>query len=399
MAGKKGKLIVGQSGGTTSVINASLQGVIEQGMAEGAVTGILGMVDGIEGLLGGHVVDLTAEFPSTIARLSRTPASALGSCRYRLPDADIPRVAEILDPLGVAYFVYIGGNDSADTTHRLANSLGGDIRFMSVPKTIDNDLPHTDHCPGYGSVARFVALTTVDAGRDTESTRRVYPVKIIEVMGRNAGWVPAAAALAKRSHADAPHLIYFPERHFDEEKFLVDVHAVYSRLGYAVAVVSENLRDKNGLPVSGQDSVRFVDSFGHPYTRGPADYLSSLVEERLGLRARFDKPGTIQRMAMAYQSPVDRDEAYRCGREAVRLAVDGHSDEMVTLVRLQNQPYRCETGVVGLAEIANEERRLPAEFINPDGDFVTPAFREYALPLIGDLPEEYARLQMKPVQV
>lgn len=392
----RGRLIVGQSGGTTSVVNSSLRGVIEQALAEERVTGVLGMVEGIEGLLEGRVVDLAAEDPATIAGLSGTPSAALGSCRCKLSEADIPEVGRLLEGLGVAYFIYIGGNDSADTTHHLATRLGG-IRFMSVPKTIDNDLPCTDHSPGYGSVARFVALTTVDSGRDTESARRIYPIKIIEVMGRNAGWVPAAAALAKRSDADAPHLLYFPEVPFDEEKFLRDVGEVYRRLGYTVVVVSENLRDRHGVAVAGEECEGFVDSFGHPYVRGPADALCRLVESRLGLRARFDKPGTIQRMAMLYVSPVDAAEAYHCGRQAVRCAVAGHTDEMVTIIRLPGEPYRIEVGVVNLAKVANVERRLPANFINPEGNFVTPAFRDYALPLIGPLPPAYARLGMKPL--
>jgi ATP-dependent phosphofructokinase / diphosphate-dependent phosphofructokinase len=399
MVDLKGKLIVGQSGGTTSVINASLQGVIEQSFSEGGITGVLGMVEGVEGLLDGRVIDLTAEDAETIKGLSGTPASALGSCRYKLKPGDIQRLADSLRRLGVCYFVYIGGNDSADTAHQLAQHAGGEIRVMSVPKTIDNDLPFTDHCPGYGSTARFIALTTVDAGRDTESTRTIYPVKIIEVMGRNAGWLPAAAALAKRSEKDAPHLIYFPERPFEMKGFLDDVQGVYDRVGYCVVVVSENLRDAQGMPLAGENAITYVDSFGHAYSRGPAETLASLVQSDLGLRARYDKPGTIQRMAMCYQSKVDAVEAYLCGRDAVRQLMAGESDRMVTLVRADGAGYHCSTGLVELEKIANVERRLPAEYINDGGNFVTEGFLRYALPLIGELPPPYPRLRTERVTI
>jgi ATP-dependent phosphofructokinase / diphosphate-dependent phosphofructokinase len=395
----RGKLLVGQSGGCTAVINASLVGVIEEARRHSDIEGVLGAQHGVEGLLRGEIVDLGAESDEILHRLRRTPSSALGSCRYKLQEGDLERIVHILRENDVRYFLYIGGNDSADSSHKISNAaaeMGYDLRVMAVPKTIDNDLPITDHCPGYGSIARFVAQSTQDAGLDTEAMRRYDPVKIIEVMGRDAGWVAAASALGKQSPTDAPHLVYVPERTFDLTRFLEDVQRLHREVGYVVAVMSETVRDSKGQVV-GSEKPYFVDPFGHGYYESPAAYLCREVAKELGLRARFDKPGTIQRMSMALASAADLEEAYLVGSRAVRYALQGRTDQMVILVRVPGPLYRCTTDSVPLDQIANVVKPLPPEFISPEGNFVTPAFVEYALPLIGGPLLQYARLGKRPV--
>ncbi|MHB1162367.1 MAG: 6-phosphofructokinase, partial [Chloroflexota bacterium] len=248
------------------------------------------------------------------------------------------------------------------------------------------------------SIARFVAQSTQDAGLDTEAMKRYDPVKLIEVMGRDAGWVAAASALGKRSLLDAPHLIYTPEVAFDEGRFLGEVKAVHQEIGFVVVVLTETIRDRGGQVV-GSEKPYFVDPFGHGYYESPAAYLCRTVARELGLRARFDKPGTIQRMSMALASSADLDEAYLVGRRAVEYALKGRSDEMVILVRESSSPYRCTTDSAPLAEIANVAKPFPREFLNPEGNFVTPAYLEYARPLIGEPLLEYARLEKRPLQL
>ncbi len=398
--GLRGKLLVGQSGGCTAVINASLVGVIEEARRHSDIQGVLGTLHGVEGLLRGELVDLDAESEETLQRLRRTPSSALGSCRYKLHEGDLERIVHTLKEHKVRYLLYIGGNDSADSSHKIANAaaqMGYDLRVMAVPKTIDNDLPITDHCPGYGSIARFVAQSTQDAGMDTEAMKRYDPVKIIEVMGRDAGWVAAASALGKQSEADAPHLVYVPERTFDVGQFLEEVQRVHREVGYVVVVLSETIRDAKGLVV-GSEKPYFVDPFGHGYYESPAAYLCRVVARELGLRARFNKPGTIQRMSMALVSPTDLEEAYLVGSRAVRYALQGRTDQMVVLERVPGPEYRCTTDSVPLEQIANVVKPLPPEFISSEGNFVTPAFVDYALPLIGGPLLQYARLAKKPVR-
>ena len=390
-----GKLIVGQSGGCTAAINATLAGVIDQALQRPEVGAVLGMLNGIQGLLDGEVVDLGAESTETRAGLRETPSAALGSCRFKASDEHLERIVDILRRLDIRYFLYIGGNDSADTSARIeavAQASGYELLVIGLPKTIDNDLPCTDHCPGYGSVARYLAISTIEAGLDTEAMRRFDPVKIIEVMGRDAGWLAGAAALGKHSEEDAPHLIYFPEYHLAADRFLADVQRVYERLGYVVAVVPERITDSAGNVVARSPDPTFVDAFGHAYYDSPAAYLVQEVGARLGLRARFDKPGTFQRMSMALASQTDLDEAYMAGRAGVRHAAEGMSGKMVTLVREPGPAYACSTGLAPLREVANSVKTLPREYVNAALNFVTPAFVEYALPLVGDPLPRYTRL-------
>lgn len=404
-------LIVGQSGGPTAVINSSLVGVLREARSQG-IKRVYGMRFGIKGLLLSDLVDLSNLPTDVLPALQQTPSSALGACRYHLTDADVPLALSVLQEHGVHYMVYIGGNDSADTSHRLATSAhnsGMDLRVIAVPKTIDNDLPVTDHCPGYGSIARYMAISTLESTLDTKSMPDVYPVKIIEGMGRHAGWLPAAAALARSTGWDAPHLIYLPERPVAIEDILSDVQRTYRDKGYVVIVMSENVKTKDGKPLGvaalqalseqgaapAPDSPSFVDSFGHSYYRGisPAIALSELITNQLDLRARADLPGTLQRSSQAHQSEVDLIEAEECGRAAVRAALSGATDQMVILERAESQTYRSTIGLANLDLIANIEKPMPASFINDEGNFVTQQFIDYALPLIGGPLPQYVELQ------
>ena len=390
----RGHLLIGQSGGATAVINASLVGATLAAMETDAIDGIYGARYGIRGVLNRDVLDLRQQPAHVWPALRRTPSAALGSCRYKLRDDDAAQAVETLRELGVRYFLYIGGNDSADTALRLekaARALDYDLRVICVPKTIDNDLPETDHCPGYGSAARFIALATMDSALCTAAIPDHYPVKFIEVMGRDAGWLAAASALGKVRDADPPHLIYFPERPLSEERFLADVRAAHGAYGYVVVVVAETVRDEQGRALGTMGS-QGTDAFGHPLLGGAARYLAGLSRERLGLRARYDKPGDLQRMSSACVSATDAHEAELVGRAAVDAALAGVSGKMVTLVRQPGPVYRCETGLADLATVANAQRAFPAEFVSPTGTGVTQAYREYALPLIGEPLPRYGRL-------
>ncbi len=382
----RGHLVVGQSGGATAVINASLVGVVREALATETIDGIYGATYGIRGLLDGNLLDLRREPEHVWDGLMRTPSAALGSCRHKLTDGDAEHAVDVLRALGARYFLYIGGNDSADTAHRLAEAaeaIGYDLRVLCVPKTIDNDLPDTDHCPGYGSAARFIALATMDSALCTMSMPDHYPVKIIEVMGRDAGWLTAAAALGREREEDPPHLIYVPERPFSIARFLQDVRAAHAAYGYVVAVVAETVRDEEGRSL-GALGAQGIDAFGHPLLSGAAQYLVQVVRQELGLRARFDKPGDLQRMSSVCVSTTDREEAERVGRAAVQAVVRGETNAMVTLVRQPGMDYVCDTGLTPLTRVANTHRPLPDDFLSADGAGVTAAFRKYALPLIGE---------------
>jgi len=391
----KGNWVIGQSGGCTAVLNCSLLGVVSEAMNLDASGDIYGARHGIEGILAGDFVDLRRLSRSELKGLRSTPAAALGSCRRRLTQDEESRVVDILKDNGVRFFCYIGGNDSAETTLRVARrarSSGYDLFAIAVPKTIDNDLPFMDHSPGYGSAARFVAQTTQEVGRDTEAMRQQDPVKIIEVMGRNAGWLAAASVLGKTCEADPPHLVYVPEHPFDIDAYVSDVAAVVERFRCAIIVISETIRDAAGERIAYPKRVVGKDPFGHPYVEGAASRLADIIEERLGLRARFDKPGTIQRMSVPYISTVDQDEAELVGRRAAQLAFDGCSELMVTLERVSQDPYACHTGTVPIDRIAGREKHLSPEFYDADRRRPTEAFREYARPLLGEPLPVHVRL-------
>lgn len=391
-----GRLLVGQAGGATAVINRSLAGVVDEARATEGIDAIWGMRRGVEGALQEDFVDLGSLPAASLACLSATPGAALGSTRHHLTDDEAERLLHILDRRDIRYLIYIGGNDSADTLHRLAAlaaDRGQSLAAILVPKTIDNDLPETDHSPGYGSIARYIAIATMDSAKDTESMPAMYPVKFIEVMGRDAGWVAAAATLGKQSRIDPPHLIYVPERPVSREQLLSDVERVHRDHGFVVAVVTETLRDERGTPFADPAASTEVDAFGHPLLRGTADTLCKLVQRKLGLRSRFDKPGSLQRMSMLTASPVDLQEAGTVGREAVRLAAAGQSDRMVTIVRDSDRPYSWHADSAPLNLIANRQRLLPQQYVSVDGRGTTEEFARYAMPLMGAAPlPDYFRL-------
>lgn len=395
----RGTLVVGQSGGPTAVINCSLVGVLQEADKHAEIENVYGMVHGIEGLLQENLIDLTGERAEAIQGLLHVPASALGSCRHKVTPPDCERILEVFRAHNVRYFIYIGGNDSMDTAHKvgdLAHQEGYELRVMGVPKTVDNDLALTDHCPGYGSAARFLALATMDTGRDLEAMRTFEDVTVFEAMGRNAGWLAAATTLGKMDEQDAPHLVCVPERPFSAEKFLADVGAIHRELGWVFAVVCQGIQDEEGEIVGASAASMGVDAFGHRmmgHTAGVASYLKELVAENLGVRSRVLRPSLIGRCFMSCVSPTDQEEAYLVGRTAVRCAVTGESGYMVTLVREPGPDYGCTTGLAPLNEVANEERLLPDEYINAQGNFVTDGFREYALPLLGGPLPTYARLE------
>jgi len=397
---KPGNLIIGQSGGATAVINASLVGAVNAAFGDQRIDGIYGMLNGIQGLLKEDIIDLRQQPSALWPQLLHTPSAALGSCRYKLQEHDLEHIIEILRNHNIRYMLYIGGNDSADTAHRLtqaARQLNYELFIISIPKTIDNDLPLTDHCPGYGSAARFLAQATQDSTMNTLSIPWHYPVKIIETMGRDAGWLTASAALGKRDEDDAPHILLIPEQPFVEDRFLTQVESVYKRLGYVIIVAAETIRDPQGQAL-GAVGQAGVDAFQHPLLSGAAQYLVELVKRKLNLRARFDKPGDLQRMAATSISFTDRDEAYLVGEMGVQALLAGESDKMVTLIRHDDPGYHCITGLAELAQVANVQRLLPDTYLNKDKTMVTQAFFDYALPLIGEPLIHYPHLEMTRIK-
>ena len=361
--------------------------------------GIYGMLHGIEGLLKEDLIDLGRQPAALWPHLLNTPSAALGSCRYKLQAHDLERTIEILRRYDIHSMLYIGGNDSADTAHRLAQAaeqLNYDLAIISIPKTIDNDLPFTDHCPGYGSAARFLAQATQDSALNTIAIPWHYPVKVIETMGRDAGWLTAAAALGKRDELDPPHLLLLPEQPFMEQQFLTQVEAIYKRVGYVIIVAAETIRDETGQALGATGQVG-VDAFQHPLLSGAAQYLVELVKRELHLRARFDKPGDLQRMSSVSISTTDRDEAYQAGYYGVEALLKGISDKMVTLERQPGPEYSCMTGLADLAQVANVQRLLPDTYLNADKTMVTQAFYDYALPLLGKPLQTHAHLEMTRV--
>lgn len=381
-------LLVGQSGGATAVINASLAGVVDAARASGEFRRVLGLRNGIEGLFQERFVDLSRQDQALVDRVRRTPSAALGTGRYKMREEDLDRAVIAMRDLGVTAFVYIGGNDSADTAHRLeehARAIGYDLRVMSVPKTIDNDLPETDHCPGYPSIARFLGNAVRDATYDSIASPQLYPVKFVEVMGRDAGWVTAAGALGfDADEQDLVPLLLLPERAPQSvQDVLAAVEADVKRRGFSVVVLPETMRTATGQHFGGE-TPEYVDGFGHPYFPSTGAAMTRLVSQELHLRARYDKPGTAARMSIALASEIDLDEAWHLGSAAVERIVAGESGFMTALQRTSNDPYTYEIVTVPLEKIANRVRHLDKAFIGDDGMSVTQAFREYMMPLLGD---------------
>ena len=383
--------IVGQSGGPTSVINSSLAGVLQACQMRGAKR-VYGMLNGIQGLLEERVCDLSGKLGSSmeIELLKRTPSSYLGSCRYKLPDAaQDPAVYEklfaILDKLDIGYFFYIGGNDSMDTIAKLSEygrQTGSKIRFMGVPKTIDNDLMLTDHTPGYGSAAKYISVVMKEIIRDATVYGTNF-VTIVEVMGRNAGWLTAAAALARGEDCEGVDLICLPEIPFHTDRFLAKVEAMQKERASIVIAVSEGVKLPDGRYVCElSDDTRFVDAFGHKSLTGTARYLSNLVARNLPTRTRSVELSILQRCGAHLASRTDITEAYQVGGAAAKAAFEGHTGEMVALKRLSNDPYQCTTELVDITKVANLEKKVPVEWINSYRTDMLPEFLAYARPLI-----------------
>ena len=382
----EGRAVVAQSGGCTAVINQSLAGVVAAARTAKPVTGILGSRHGIEGILNGSFADLSKQPMKLIHGIANSPSAALGSSRYKLKSGDSSRIIASLKKNSVRYVFLIGGNDTANTSLQIAKAAAEaryELRVIHIPKTIDNDLMETDHCPGYGSVARFAAVTTQEAALDTKAMKNVDPVKIIELMGRNSGWIVAASALLKKNPEDAPHILLIPEVPFDETAFVKKTEAVLQSAGYCVIVISETIRDYGGNRIGHKTEGITADPFGHKYVEGTAARLASILEKNLGVRARFDKPGTIQRMSMAYVSKTDQKEAYQAGVQAVKWALQGKTKVMVGFARKPGPKYAIRYYPVPLERISNHERYLPAEFFDRKKGMITPAFMKYALPLLG----------------
>ncbi len=367
------------------MMNRSLAGIFYEASDQHNLGEVYGAVHGLEGLLQQDFVDLKRPSAAAWRRIARTPAAALGSTRRKLGPEDVQPVLDVFSKHGIRYLFTVGGNDSADNSHEVslaARDAGYALTVINVPKTIDNDLVLTDHSPGYGSAARFVALATIGAGQDAEAMGRASPITIIEVMGRDAGWLAASAALARREERDAPHVICIPEVPVDESQFLGRMEDAYRRFGFAVAVIAENVRGPNGV-LGGQEEPWFVDDFGHPYYDGPGRYLAGLVGRHLKVRTRYEKPGTIQRSFMANVSRTDAQEAEMAGRAAVRYALAGHTDQIVTLIREPGKQYRCTTGLAPLEQVANRVKTMSDEYYDESTGFVTAEFISYARPLIG----------------
>ena len=393
----KGKAVVAQSGGPTTAINASAAGVIQTALKNDSVfTGVYGAVNGILGVLNEELVDLAREDPAQIDLLRKTPGAALGSCRHKLKDlskdrADYERILEVFKAQDIRYFFYIGGNDSMDTADKLAGlagEAGYEMIAMGVPKTIDNDLAFTDHCPGYGSVAKFTATSVMEAGRDTEALYTHDTCTVQEIMGRNAGWIAASAGLARRAEEDAPHLILLPEVPFVVDKFVADVRRCLADYKRCFIACGEGTKTADGKYLGEAGGAFAKDAFGHTQLGGAADAVRAIIEKEIGVKCRVNRAGTAQRVAMHFASRTDIKESYMVGAAAVKAAIKGTSGKMATLVRHEEDGvYRCTTGLADLADVANGEKMLPKEYINAAGTGVTAAFRAYALPLIAGQAE------------
>jgi ATP-dependent phosphofructokinase / diphosphate-dependent phosphofructokinase len=391
----KANAIVAQSGGPTCVINSSVCGVIQEAAKTKKIGRVLAAHDGILGVLKEELFDASAEKASVIEALKRTPAAAMGSCRYKLKSldqaqSDFDRVLDVFKAHDIRYFFYAGGNDSMDTAdkvNKLAAQRGYELVCIGIPKTIDNDLAYTDHCPGFGSVAKYVATCAMEAGRDNEALSTFDTCSIVEVMGRNAGWIAAASGLATREPKDAPHLIYMPEAAFTFEKLIRDVKEVYREFGRVFIIVGEGLKDEKGNYITAETAGFGNDAFGHAQLGGVAEMLKNVIEKNAGIKARWNKLGTQQRSAMHFASLTDINEAYMCGKAAVRAAMSGVNGKMITLVREKGAKYKCTTGFAELKDVANGEKKVPREFINEKGNHITEACRRYIGPLIkGEAP-------------
>lgn len=402
-----------QSGGVTSVINASAAGVIETARKHpDKIANVYAGRNGIIGALTEDLIDTGKESAADIAALKYTPAGAFGSCRFKLKGLDVnkaeyERLIEVFKAHDIGYFFYNGGGDSQDTSHKVSQigqSMGYPITCVGVPKTMDNDLPITDNSPGFGSVAKYVAVSTREVAFDVASMALTSTkVFVLEVMGRNAGWTAAAAGLAAEFEGDAPHIILFPEITFEEEPFLARVKQCVEKYGYCVIVVSEGVRNREGKFLADAGTK---DAFGHAQLGGVAPVIAQLAKSKLGYKYHYAVSDYLQRAARHIASATDVEQAYALGKAAVELALSGKNAVMPTIVRKSDSPYKWEIGYANLADIANVEKKMPREYITADGYGITPACRTYLQPLIQgeDYPPyanglpRYVRLKNVPVE-
>ena len=402
-----GACIFGQSGGPTAVINASAYGVIRAALDAEEITKVYGAAHGIKGVLEDKLYVMDEEDPAELELLLHTPSSELGSCRYKIADpevddTDYKRILEIFKKYNVRYFFYNGGNDSMDTCNKVSRymeSVGYECRVVGVPKTIDNDLYGTDHCPGFASAAKYIATSCMEINKDA----RVYDngmITIVEIMGRHAGWLAASAALATE-FGSGPDLIYLPECDFDLDKFFADVERIYAQKGKVLVAVSEGIHYADGRFVS-EAKTSATDGFGHAQLGGLAALLAEMVKERTGAKVRGIELSLLQRCGAHLASKTDVDEAFGAGQEAVKQAVSGTTGKMVAFEREYiDGKYHCKMVLLPLASVANFEKKVPVEWINEDGNGLKHEFIDYVLPLIQGEPElplenslpRYARLK------
>ncbi len=399
----RGNACIGQSGGPTPVINASMVGAIHAARDVPEIEQFYGAIRGLKGILNEDLTELFREDPEMIDALKYTPSAAIGTSRLKPKEPELERTMEVFQAHNIRYFFYNGGNDTQLACHlisELAKKSDWEMRIIGIPKTIDNDLAVTDHCPGFGSAARYAAAAVQFAGKDSEAFGNPH---VVEIMGRHVGWLTAAAAAGKREPKDQPHLVYVPEVPVTRAQFLDDCRKAFKEFGFLVVVVSE------GFAFEGEDTSKVsdkVDSFGHARLGGVASALSDLIEaEGISSRSRSDRLGNLQRAFGWCAARVDLEEAYEVGRQAVHKAVRGETDIMLTIDRLSDEPYRSEIGDTALMSVAGVEKKVPREFINEEGNGVSEAFLRYvtplcygvAQPMTDELPH-YPRLVGFPVE-
>ncbi len=387
----KKNLIVGQSGGPTAVINGSLYGVVAEALKHhNNIDHVYGMINGVEGFLNDKYMDMKdLEDSGELPLLRTTPGSYLGSCRYKLPeDLDnpvYPRLFEKMDNLNIGYFLYIGGNDSMDTVSKLSRygaAIGSDIRFIGVPKTIDNDLINTDHTPGFGSAAKYVATMVREIATDANVYDNKKSVTIVEIMGRHAGWLTAASALARKFEGDNPVLIYLPESAFDQEAFIQKTAAALTQTSNVIVCISEGIHDDKGTFICEYSGSVGTDTFGHKMLTGSGKYLETLVKERLGVKVRSIELNVCQRCSSSCLSATDLKEAEAAGISAVNTVLNGKTGMMITFCRQSSSPYVLTYGTADVNNICNMEKPVPESWITANGSDVTQEFIDYARPLI-----------------
>lgn len=393
----KGNILIGQSGGPTSVINSSLAGVIEEAKALNHDGDIYGMHYGIEGFMQEWIYDLGRQPAHIIKGLRRTPSSALGSSRHKVRDHDMPRILEVMKKYNIRYFFLIGGNDTMDTIHRVEDycrNSGYEMVGVGIPKTVDNDLFGTDHTPGFASAARSNILNVLQAGVLARDMQKVDKFVVYQTIGRDAGWLAAATAMARKNEDDAPHLIYTPEFDFDRKKFLTDVENCVKNYGWVSIVCGEGLKYADGTPVSAsmtRDKFNNIE-FGAMGGTSVAVNLHKIISEEFGLRGEFQITESLIMSDFVRASEVDLEEAFRCGTEAVRLALKGETGVMVTINRVSDDPYTIEFGKVPLHEVAVAAKPMPRDYFNNEGNHVSDSFIKYMKPLAGEIPE-FVRLE------